>query len=160
MLDTSQILAEISQMLIAGRPHICLETCFQLASHTTHYDRWELNYFLRVGIFILITGSLEVYDHEILKFLKLLSGVTLSEHISWNILKLVLDRIRIKVALKSIHWALVHFGRVKMAGCPGVVLMVISRFTVKFIGRLQKLTAKTAVRFRNIPSWMSTRIIF
>jgi hypothetical protein len=94
-----------------------------------------------MGIFILITGRLKVYDHKILKFLILLTRVTRRNHINWKILKLVLDRIRVKVALKSIHLALLQLVRVKMASCPGTVSMVISRFTVKFIGRLKKLAA-------------------
>ena len=67
LLDTSEILAEISQMLIACWPHICLKTTFQLASHTIHQDRWKLNNFLRRGNFIFVTSSLKVYHHIILK---------------------------------------------------------------------------------------------
>ena len=115
LLDACKILAETTQKLIASGSNIGLKTSLQLACYTTHYHRGELNYLLRMGILILVTGSLKVYDNKILKILKLeLIWVTLREGIERCIRELAHCRRGIILAVISSHLGLLwHLLRVK-----------------------------------------------
>lgn len=77
LLDASQVLAKITQQLIACWPNIGLKACLQLARHATHYNRGELNNLLWMRIPFFITGCLKINDHKVLKILELVCrGVT------------------------------------------------------------------------------------
>lgn len=71
LLNSGKILTEITKKLIVSRTHIYLKLIFQLPSYTIHQNRWEFNNLLWVRILLFVTSCLKIYNHKILKLLKI-----------------------------------------------------------------------------------------